>query len=316
MKSLRIAEKVTPADLLAWHPLYLRGEANTFEKLAELYMRKKSDASLGDLVSKARNAAALEYQTLLREKNEMQSLKNDAEAKASRFKGIAKSAVDGLQGAEKTIKSQFEKISNLSENNNELEEEIEQEKRTRIDVETNLKQTKVKYEEAREMIKNMSKQHPQYDGSDVEISTVARLSGVEIKQRTKGNGETVDCVYLSFDDSDTERKMDEIFDPQNLIVNKAKNLIGEMVVTTTWKPEIFKATHWFRDIFLWDIGSSNEQTSDTLKIDAKTDVKTYLNCPFSEKDECKALGGKWDPSVKKWYVSEELNVNDFNKWLP
>ena len=45
--------------------------------------------------------------------------------------------------------------------------------------------------------------------------------------------------------------MDEVFDPQDIIYSKAQNLIGENVATITWKPEIFRATHWFRDIFLW-----------------------------------------------------------------
>ena len=30
--------------------------------------------------------------------------------------------------------------------------------------------------------------------------------------------------------------------------------------------------------------------------------KVYLNVPYSEKDYCKSLGGKWDSSIKKWYV--------------
>jgi len=42
----------------------------------------------------------------------------------------------------------------------------------------------------------------------------------------------------------------------------------------------------------------------------------YLNCPFDEKDEAKALGAWWDPDVKKWYVPEHLSVVDFQKWLP
>ena len=33
--------------------------------------------------------------------------------------------------------------------------------------------------------------------------------------------------------------------------------------------------------------------------------KFYLNCPYSEKDEAKALGAWWDTTKKKWYVPEE-----------
>jgi ribonuclease HI len=37
--------------------------------------------------------------------------------------------------------------------------------------------------------------------------------------------------------------------------------------------------------------------SATLKAE-----RIYLNVPFVRKDEIKALGGKWDPEAKKWYV--------------
>lgn len=30
--------------------------------------------------------------------------------------------------------------------------------------------------------------------------------------------------------------------------------------------------------------------------------KIYLNVPFSEKEYCKSLGGKWDSKIKKWYI--------------
>ena len=41
----------------------------------------------------------------------------------------------------------------------------------------------------------------------------------------------------------------------------------------------------------------------------------YLDCPFSEKDECKALGGKWDPEKKKWYIPDGIEASNFKKWL-
>ena len=41
----------------------------------------------------------------------------------------------------------------------------------------------------------------------------------------------------------------------------------------------------------------------------------YLDCPFNEKDECKALGGKWDPEQKKWYVPDGISASNFQKWL-
>ena len=41
----------------------------------------------------------------------------------------------------------------------------------------------------------------------------------------------------------------------------------------------------------------------------------FLNCPFNEKDECKALGGKWDAERKKWYVPDGIDASSFQKWM-
>lgn len=44
--------------------------------------------------------------------------------------------------------------------------------------------------------------------------------------------------------------------------------------------------------------------------------KTYLDVPFEEKDEAKALGAKWDPDIKRWFVPQGIDVEDFSQWLP
>ena len=41
----------------------------------------------------------------------------------------------------------------------------------------------------------------------------------------------------------------------------------------------------------------------------------FLDCPFNEKDECKALGGKWNAGKKKWYVPDGVNASNFKKWI-
>ena len=43
--------------------------------------------------------------------------------------------------------------------------------------------------------------------------------------------------------------------------------------------------------------------------------KTYLNCPFSDKEEVKSLGGKWDKIKRKWYVPKNRPLKDFKKWI-
>ena len=44
--------------------------------------------------------------------------------------------------------------------------------------------------------------------------------------------------------------------------------------------------------------------------------KFYLNCPFSEKDLVKSIGGRWDSEARQWYVPSELEPKDFKRWWP
>jgi len=45
-----------------------------------------------------------------------------------------------------------------------------------------------------------------------------------------------------------------------------------------------------------------------------TNLKTYLNVPYAEKETAKALGAKWDPVIKKWYVPADKDIIDFAAW--
>jgi len=44
------------------------------------------------------------------------------------------------------------------------------------------------------------------------------------------------------------------------------------------------------------------------------DLKTYLNVPYAQKDEAKALGARWDAANKKWYVPADKDLEIFAKW--
>ncbi|MEY4210024.1 MAG: hypothetical protein RLZ92_403 [Pseudomonadota bacterium] len=44
------------------------------------------------------------------------------------------------------------------------------------------------------------------------------------------------------------------------------------------------------------------------------DSRTYLNVPFAEKDAAKALGARWDPANKKWYIAADKDPAPFAKW--
>ena len=44
--------------------------------------------------------------------------------------------------------------------------------------------------------------------------------------------------------------------------------------------------------------------------------KTYLIASFQDKDQVKALGGRWDPDLRQWYVPEGRDPRAFATWLP
>ena len=41
----------------------------------------------------------------------------------------------------------------------------------------------------------------------------------------------------------------------------------------------------------------------------------YIECPYSDKDKCKKLGGYWDSSARKWYVPEGVDTEPFKEWF-
>lgn len=45
-------------------------------------------------------------------------------------------------------------------------------------------------------------------------------------------------------------------------------------------------------------------------------ARVDLVVPFSEKDEAKSLGARWDPRAKTWYVPEDKVIGPFARWLP
>lgn len=41
-----------------------------------------------------------------------------------------------------------------------------------------------------------------------------------------------------------------------------------------------------------------------------------LNVPFSEKDDAKRLGARWDANKKVWFISDGADLSAFRRWLP
>ena len=41
----------------------------------------------------------------------------------------------------------------------------------------------------------------------------------------------------------------------------------------------------------------------------------YINVPFAEKDEAKALGARWDNDARSWYYIDSLQKDKFKRWI-
>lgn len=48
-------------------------------------------------------------------------------------------------------------------------------------------------------------------------------------------------------------------------------------------------------------------------MDASSNIP--LKVPFSEKDQAKALGARWNAESKHWYVPQGVDAAPFEKWL-
>ena len=45
-------------------------------------------------------------------------------------------------------------------------------------------------------------------------------------------------------------------------------------------------------------------------------MRTDLKVPFSEKEEAKVLGARWDGARKTWYIVDQEDLTPFLRWLP
>lgn len=45
-------------------------------------------------------------------------------------------------------------------------------------------------------------------------------------------------------------------------------------------------------------------------------MRTNLKVSFAEKDKVKALGARWDPALKVWYIENAPDLTKFAAWIP
>jgi antirestriction protein ArdC/phage/plasmid primase-like uncharacterized protein len=60
--------------------------------------------------------------------------------------------------------------------------------------------------------------------------------------------------------------------------------------------------------FAQDIDSKSQQSKGQ-------NDKTYINVPYREKNEAKALGASWDRGQQSWYIPASVEQTPFSKWL-
>lgn len=44
--------------------------------------------------------------------------------------------------------------------------------------------------------------------------------------------------------------------------------------------------------------------------------RLYLLVPFYDREKVKRLGGRWDKEKRRWYISDDTDLNLFNRWIP
>lgn len=64
------------------------------------------------------------------------------------------------------------------------------------------------------------------------------------------------------------------------------------------------------------IASLNIDAAPTSTTVAQGEGLTYLDVPYKQKNEVKALGAKWDRGASSWYVPPGVDATAFAKWIP
>ena len=58
------------------------------------------------------------------------------------------------------------------------------------------------------------------------------------------------------------------------------------------------------------------QERTTLRTLGKSPAGNFLDTKYKDKDEVKALGARWEPHQRKWYVPKGMSLRPFARWLP
>lgn len=98
-------------------------------------------------------------------------------------------------------------------------------------------------------IRQMEMKAPTYSGEDIETAPICTLKSVRNGTRLNKKNQTIECTYFDFEESVPTRIMDAWCDQDGKKTKNARLLIGQRVMTTTWKPDIFPPLKWCRNIY-------------------------------------------------------------------
>ena len=72
----------------------------------------------------------------------------------------------------------------------------------------------------------------------------------------------------------------------------------------------------FRDRCLCRWSPTVRQRSPCPTDTDNSPMRIDLKVPYAEKDAAKALGARWDPAKKIWYVKDVADFTPFTRWIP
>ena len=66
----------------------------------------------------------------------------------------------------------------------------------------------------------------------------------------------------------------------------------------------------------WQIAEHEREQQTTRAGQASQSSKIWIDVPYSQKDEAKALGARWDRQEQSWYVPAGVDPAPFARWTP
>jgi hypothetical protein len=65
-----------------------------------------------------------------------------------------------------------------------------------------------------------------------------------------------------------------------------------------------------------DADVSTPSVAALRPVDRAAGQRVWLDVPFADDHRVKALGGRWDPDVRSWWIARERYSNELAGWLP